>query len=330
MKSNLVKKILTTALAATFAAGVLAGCGSSSSGTTSSGSSGSGTSTSATTASGSSSSATFRTLDEIKDSGTLKVAVFSDKAPFGYVDENGDYQGYDVYFAERMAQDLGVKIEYTPVDPASRVEVVNTGKVDITLANFTVTDERAEQVDFALPYMKVQLGVVSPSDAVITDVSQLENSDKELIVAKGTTAETYFETNYPDIKLQKYDQYADAYQALLDGRGAAFSTDNTEVLAWANSNEGYTVGITNLGNVDTIAPAVAKGNSTLLEWINEEIVSLGKENFFHKDYEETLRPVYGDAASADELVVEGGTVEDASADTGTDSTATAASTEAAQ
>ena len=249
----------------------------------------------------------FRTLDEIKESGKIVIGVFSDKAPFGYVDENGAYQGYDVYFAERIAQDLGVEVEYVSTDPASRVEYVATGKVDIILANFTVTEERAQQVDFALPYMKVMLGVVSPDSALITSVEEL--SGKTLIVVKGTTAETYFEKNYPDVELQKYDEYADAYNALLDGRGDAFSTDNTEVLAWALSNPGFTVGIDALGNADTIAPAVQKGNTTLLDWLNSEIRALGEENFFHADYEATLAQVYGEAADPDSLVVEGGIVD---------------------
>jgi polar amino acid transport system substrate-binding protein len=251
--------------------------------------------------------ASFRTLDEIKESGKIVIGVFSDKAPFGYVDENGKYQGYDIYFAERIAKDLGVEVEYVSTDPASRVEYAATGKVDIVLANFTVTEERAQQVDFALPYMKVKLGVVSPDKALITDVEQLNG--KQLIVVKGTTAETYFEKNYPDVTLQKYDEYADAYNALLDGRGDAFSTDNTEVLAWAIQNPGFTVGIDALGNADTIAPAVQKGNTTLLQWLNDEIEALGEENFFHADYEATLADVYGDAANPDNLVVEGGKVD---------------------
>ena len=251
-----------------------------------------------------SSSAKARTLDEIKKSGELKVAVFSDKAPFGYVDKYGKNAGYYIVFAERLAKDLGVKVKYTSVDPAARVDVLTSNKVDITLANFTVTDERKEKVDFAKPYMKVALGVVSPENAEITDVSQLKG--KTLIIAKGTTAETYFEKNQPDVKLQKYDQYADAYNALLDGRGDAFSTDNTEVLAWAKSNKGFKVGITKLGDEDTIAPAVQKGNKELLNWLNDEIVKLGKENFFHKDYEETLKPVYGSDVDPDDIVVEGG------------------------
>ena len=266
--------------------------------------------TSSSTSSSSSSSkntAKARTLDEIKESGTIEIGVFSDKKPFGYVDDKGDYQGYDVYFADRLAKDLGVDVEYVAVDPASRVEYLTSAKVDIILANFTVTDERAEQVDFALPYMKVALGVVSPSSQLISSVDDLEG--KTLIVGKGTTAETYFEKNYPKVNLLKYDQYSEAYQALLDGRGDALSTDNTEVLAWALENKGYEVGITSLGDTDTIAPAVQKGNTALLDWINNEIKTLGEENFFHKDYEETLEPVYGDAANPDDLVVEGGNVD---------------------
>ena len=101
------------------------------------------------------SKAKFRTVDQIKKNGTIKVAVFSDKKPFGYVDEYGKYQGYDVYFAERIAKDLGVKVKYVPVEAAARVEVLETGKVDLVLANFTVTPARAEKVDFALPYNSV-------------------------------------------------------------------------------------------------------------------------------------------------------------------------------
>ena len=253
------------------------------------------------------STAKARSLDEIKKSGEIKIAVFSDKAPFGYVDKDGKNAGYDVVFAERLAKDLGVKVKYTSVDPAARVDVLTSNKVDITLANFTVTDERKEKVDFAKPYMKVALGVVSPENAEITDVSQLKG--KTLIIAKGTTAESYFEKNHPEVKLQKYDQYADAYNALLDGRGDAFSTDNTEVLAWAKSNKGFKVGVTKLGDEDTIAPAVQKGNTELLNWINDEIDKLGKENFFHKDYEQTLKPVYGDEVNPEDIVVDGGKVD---------------------
>ncbi len=305
MKKKLIGKIVTGIFALALGAVSLAGCGAnktvSAAGGTSAGAS-------------PSEKKIYRTLDEIKESGKVNIGVFSDKNPFGYVDENGKYQGYDVYFAERIGQDLGVDINYVSTEAASRVEYLETGKVDIVLANFTVTEERAQKVDFALPYMNVALGVVSPESNVITDLSQVD-ADDQVIVISGTTAETYLEKNYPDIKLQKFDTYATAKSSFENGTGVAWANDNTEVIAYAIENSGYVVGIPSLGSQDTIAPAVSKGNSTLLNWLNDEIKSLGNENFFHADYEATLLSTYG-ADYEDTLVVEGGVV------AGADGTAT--------
>ncbi len=248
--------------------------------------------------------AVYRTIDEIKDSGEINIGVFSDKHPFGYVDENSEYQGYDVYFARRIGEDLGVKVNFVSTEAANRTEYLKTGKVDIILANFTVTPERAEEVDFALPYMNVSLGVVSPESKPITSLDEW-NADDEMIVISGTTAETYLTQNYPNIKLQKYDTYANAKSALENGTAAAWANDNTEVIAYSLSTTGYTVGIPSLGSKDTIAPAVSKGNETVLNWLNDEITSLGEEEFFHKDYEETLTDTYG-LDYEEELVIEGG------------------------
>lgn len=294
---NFIKKIGAVFLSLTVTASLFAGCGAK---------------TEAPLASAED-KGSFRTLDEIKSSGTINIGVFSDKSPFGYVDENGEYQGYDVYFGNRIGQDLGVKINYVSTEAANRIEYLQTGKVDIILANFTVTPERAQEVDFALPYMNVALGVISPENAVITSLDQI-GADDQVIVISGTTAETYLEKNNPEIKLQKYDAYAEAKTAFENGNGVAWANDNTEVIAFSIENPGYTVGIPSLGSADTIAPAVTKGNTTLLNWLNVEIKALGNENFFHADYEATLLDTYGKDYE-DTLVVEGGVVAGAVADT---------------
>jgi polar amino acid transport system substrate-binding protein len=245
-------------------------------------------------------------IDEIKERGKLRVAVFSDKPPFGYVDANGENQGYDILLAKQIAKDLlgdESKIEYIITEPQARVDLLKSDKVDIVLANFTVTPEREEQVDFANPYMKVAIGLVSPKSAPIKSVDDLKG--KKLIVPKGTTAETYFMKNHPDIELVKYDQITEAFEALKDGRGDAMAQDNALLFAWANENSDFTVALPSLGEQDYIAPAVKKGNTELLEWLNEELEALGEEQFFHKAYEETLKPAFGEEVSADEVVVEG-------------------------
>lgn len=254
-------------------------------------------------------SETKSTLDAIKERGSIRIGVFSDKNPFGYLDENGVSQGFDVYVARRFAKDLlgdESKVEFVLVDAASRVAFLESNKVDIIMANFTVTEERKEKVDFANPYMKVSLGAVSPESDPINFIEDLEG--KKVIVAKGTTAETYLTKNHPELELLKFEQYTEIFEALKDGRGAAIVNDNTEVIAWANQNPGFVVGIPSLGSQDTIAPAVKKGDKELLDWINNELTELGKENFIGQAYDETLFDVYGQDFKED-LVIEGGIIE---------------------
>jgi polar amino acid transport system substrate-binding protein len=288
-----LKKIITSLVLTTIVIGGFAGCAKS-----------------ASTAANSDSSktASSSSIDQIKKRGTIKIGVFSDKAPFGYVDSNGKPQGFDVYIAKRFAKDLlgdESKVEFVYVDPASRVAYLESKKVDIIMANFTVTDERKQKVDFANPYMKVALGVASPDGAKITSADQLKG--KKVIVAKGTTAETYATKSLTDSQLVKFDQYTEIFQAMKDKRGDALLSDNTEVLAWVKDNPGFSVGIASIGSQDTIAPAVTKGNKELLDWINSELVTLGKENFIHKAYDETLKTVYG-SEFEDSLVIEGGQI----------------------
>ncbi|MEG6613359.1 cysteine ABC transporter substrate-binding protein [Pseudoclostridium thermosuccinogenes] len=287
MRKN--RRIIHLLLIAVLALGMLAGCSNASS------------KESASEVKGS--------IAEIKERGKIRIGVFSDKNPFGYVDENGVNQGFDVYIARRFAKDLlgdESKVEFVLVDAASRVAFLESNKVDIIMANFTVTEERKQKVDFANPYMKVSLGIVSPESAPITSIEQLKG--KKAIVAKGTTAETFLTENYPEIEQLKFEQYTEIFEALKDGRGDAIVNDNTEVIAWAKQNPGFVVGVPTLGGQDTIAPAVKKGNKELLDWINNELAALGKENFIHKAYDETLADIYGEDFK-ESLVIEGGKLE---------------------
>lgn len=242
-------------------------------------------------------------LEQIKQREVIRIGVFGDKPPFGYVDKDGKNQGYDIYLAKRLAKDLlgdENKVEYVIVEAASRVEFLEADKVDIILANFTKTPERAQIVDFAKPYMKVALGIVSPKTALITSIDELK--DKLLIVNKGTTADAFFTKNYPNTHLLKYDQNTETFNALLDGRGAALSHDNALLFAWVRENPTFEVAIAELGNIDVIAPAVKKGKPELLAWINNEMKKLYNEKFFYDAYEATLRPFYGDSVKPDTVV----------------------------
>ena len=192
---------------------------------------------------------TFKTLTALLATATLAfgLTACNDKEPakdgaktissLEQIQKDGKSQGFDVEIGKAIGKDLlgdENKVEFVLVDAANRAEYLLSKKVDIILANFTVTPARKEVVDFANPYMKVALGVVSKDGSVITDLAQLKG--KTLIVDKGTTADIFFTKNYPDVKLLKFEQNTETFEALRDGRGDALSNDNTfkiQVIPWA-------------------------------------------------------------------------------------------------
>lgn len=242
-----------------------------------------------------------RSVKQIKKAGEIKIAVFGDLKPYGWVDKNGKRQGYDIELAKQIAKDLGVKVKYVQVNANARVDALNSGKVDLALANFTVTPEREKVIDFAKPYMKVSIGVASKKTNLITKVSQLDG--KNLIVNKGTTAETYFTKNYTKANLLKFDSKTQQFAALKDGRADAITDDNSYLFAWVKSHSDYQVGIKKLGTQSYVSPGIQKGNKSLLTWTNSEINRLNQSNFFEKDYNKTLAPFFGDDVKSSDITI---------------------------
>ncbi len=240
-------------------------------------------------------------VSAIKKRGTLRVAVFGDLPPYGWVNKNGKRVGYDVALARQMAKDMEVKVKFVQVNANNRVDTLNSNKADIVLANFTQTPERKQVVDFAKPYMKVSVGVVSPKKKAITNVNQLKG--KKVIVTKGTTAENYFTSKQKGVSLLKFDSKTQQFNALKNNRAAALADDNSYLYAWVKNNPKYTVGIKSIGPKQYIAPGVKKGNKSLLNWTNKEITKLNKQDFFTKDYNSELKPYFGSEVKPSDIVI---------------------------
>ncbi|AUI71671.1 transporter substrate-binding domain-containing protein [Companilactobacillus alimentarius] len=248
-----------------------------------------------------SSTSNSSSVAQIKKRGTIKVAVFGDLPPYGWVNKDGKRVGYDVTLAHKIAKDLGVKLKFVQVNANNRVDALNANKVDIILANFTVTKARRDVVDFAKPYMKVSVGVISPKNKAITEPKQLQG--KNLIVTKGTTAENYFTSKQPKVDLLKFDSKTQQFNALKNNRGVALADDNSYLYAWVKNNPNYTVGIKSIGPKQYISPAVKKGNKSLLNWTNKEITKLNKQGFFTDDYNSQLKPYFGSEVKPNDIIL---------------------------
>ncbi|WLG57121.1 transporter substrate-binding domain-containing protein [Pseudomonas extremorientalis] len=246
-------------------------------------------------------------LDKIKARDKLIVGVFTDKPPFGFVNEAGRYVGFDTDIGRQFAKDLlgdENKVEFVAVEPASRIPFLQSDKVDLILANMTVTPERKEAVDFTNPNLKVAVQALVPNDSAVKSLDDL--ASRTTIVTTGTTADIWLTKNHPDWKLLKFEKNSESLQALSAGRGDAYAQDNLVLFSWAKQNSGYRVLEEKLGDEAPIAPAVKKGNIELRDWVNAELAKLGEEKFLLKLYDQYVRKELSDDTKPESVIVEGG------------------------
>ncbi|MFS2160783.1 transporter substrate-binding domain-containing protein [Pseudomonas sp. Pseusp122] len=274
--------------------GLLAGCGN-----------GDKPAKTAATASAAAPAASY--LDKIKARGKLVVGVFTDKPPFGFVDEKGKYVGFDTDIGRQFAKDLlgdESNVEFVAVEPASRIPFLQSDKVDIILANMTVTPERKEAVEFTNPNLKVAVQALVPDASAVKKLDDL--ADKTIIVTTGTTADVWLTKTHPDWKLLKFEKNSESLQALANGRGDAYAQDNLVLFSWSKQNPGYRVLPEKLGGEAPIAPAVKKGNIELRDWVNAELARLGQDKYLLKLYDQYVRKSLSDDTRPEDVIVEGG------------------------
>lgn len=242
---------------------------------------------------GSKDSRVYRTYQEIKDAKKIIIGVSSDNNPFGFADENGEYQGYEIVFAKRLAEGMKLKPEFVSIEAGSRAKYLETGKADVVISDYAVDSTEKKIVDFAQPYMKSALAIVSHKKDKVKSLDDLDKKDK-VIVVSGSEAALYIADNYKKVNLTECADVSEAVDALENNRGVVWLGKNTEVAEFAMQNEGYSVGENEIGEVVEYAPAVSKGNKSLIKQINKIMDKLYDEDFFSTDYDETLETVYGE------------------------------------
>lgn len=231
-------------------------------------------------------------LAEIRASGKIRIGVQSEQPPFSF-DDNGTMVGFEVDLAKELVKNLfGNKssdIEFVPVGSNERVAAVVQNKVDLVISELTVTKERAREVDFSYPYYSVQIGVLTRTDDNISRIDQIANN--KILTVSGTTADDHFKSaGYTIINCADANECVAKLKA---GQGVGFADDNTVVLGYARNDAALDAKITNLGRVDYIAVALAKGNTQLLDAVNGSLIRMYKNKFFQKSFERDIKPYYG-------------------------------------
>src|SRR5471032_2127642 len=203
-------------------------------------------------------------LADIKKAGVIKVATFDSNPPFGSVDaKTHDIVGYDVDFAKALAKTLGVKLELVATNPANRIPLLQSGKADIKVA------------DFSLPYFVTGQQFLVP----VGSPDKLDDYATARIGAvKGTTGEQELHNRFPQSRVLSYDDIPLALSALRNGNVQAITQDSTilaGLLDGAPDKAKYKV-LPELLSKEEIGVGVKKGETSLLKVVNDELLNLEK------------------------------------------------------
>ena len=166
--------------------------------------------------------------EEIMRKGIIKVGINVDSKPFGFINEQGEIDGYDAdlarYIAQYVVKDRN-RLEFIPVTPSNRLIKASTGEVDIVISTVTITPARQEIVAFSIPYDAAGQSVLVKSDSSIRALSDLAGQTVGVIF--GTTAERNMKTLVPTANLRGFRSYNNAYSALKAGKINAITSDDT-------------------------------------------------------------------------------------------------------
>lgn len=211
-------------------------------------------------------------LQEVIKSGTLKVGVLPDYPPYSSQDANGTIVGYEPDIAKALADSLGVKLKMVNTDGTSRKPVLDSNRVDVDIDAFTATDERAQAVDFSIPYVASGALPLFRKDDPIKSLADLKG--KKVSVARGSTNDSLMTKRFPDTTVVRFDTIADAIQAVKSGKVDACMEGFATVRAEAKKDPTLAV-----LDVEPISPAlismgVKQGDQVWLNYLNNFIRNL--------------------------------------------------------
>jgi len=226
-----------------------------------------------------------RSLDEILSSKVIKVGIETDIPPLGGFNDKNELVGFDVDFAHKIAEMLGVKLEMVKVLGTDRIPFVASGKIDFVLGALTRTPARAKVVDYTLPLHTESMAVLTLEGKPFKHWKDLNNPNVTCVQVRGTTPVEFIKKNLPKAKLLLLDNNADIVRAVAQGRGDAI----IEVLEFfsrhmARYNVKWKVVETPV-EVYYCGLGVAKGNYTLRDWLNIAIYDLHKSGWVDETWE---------------------------------------------
>ena len=214
-------------------------------------------------------------------------------APMGFRDDSGKIVGFDIDMAEAVSKEIGVPIEFKPIDWASKETELNSGRIDCIWNGFTMTPERTKKLAFTKPYMdNIQVYAVLNDSAVKTPE---DLKGKKISIQEASTAETAlnrddnFKKSFSEIKA--YPDLTACFMDLESGRCDAVLADSVLIEYYMTKKPGQFKELEGVVSKDTFSIGIKKDNQAVVDLLNDgiaKVVASGEakkisEKWFGKD-----------------------------------------------
>jgi polar amino acid transport system substrate-binding protein len=208
------------------------------------------------------------TLQTILDRGVLKAGIALNGPPIGGRDDKGQPYGYDVDFAQKFADTLGVELEITDVDGETRIPALTSGRVDIVFANMTGNLERAKSINFSTPYLRAGIKMMVQKGSPYQVIEDLNDPSIKIAVGRGTTGEELALAYAPNAELVYVANFTDQTLLLKQGKVDATFEDSTLIDFTAGQSKGELVARSKLYTSDPICIGLPKGDMEFVRYVD--------------------------------------------------------------
>ncbi|MDR0806119.1 MAG: cystine ABC transporter substrate-binding protein [Enterobacteriaceae bacterium] len=216
-------------------------------------------------------------LDQIKQRGTLVVGLEGTYPPFSFQGEDGKLTGFEVEFADALAQHLGVKAKLVPTKWDGILASLESKRIDVVINQVTISDERKKKYDFSTPYTisGIQALVKKGNEDKIKTQDDLKG--KKVGVGLGTNYEQWLRENVPGVDVRAYDDDPTKYQDLRVGRIDAILVDRLAALDLVKKTGNSLAVAGDAFSRQEAGIAIRKGNPEFLAAVNNAIAAMQQD-----------------------------------------------------
>lgn len=221
-------------------------------------------------------------LNKVKERGTLLVGLEGTYPPFSFQDENGKLTGFEVEFAEQLAQHLGLKASLKPTKWDGMLASLDSKRIDVVINQVTISDERKKKYDFSTPYTVSGIQALTRKDKAGSVNKPEDLASKKVGVGLGSNYEQWLRENVKGVDIRTYDDDPTKYQDLRSGRLDAILVDRLAALDLVKKT-GNTMAVAGPAfSRQESGVALRKGNDDLLKAIDQAIAEMQKDGSLSK------------------------------------------------